>query len=252
MVYGKTDGHARCNIPRIADLLEIGVDADGTIEKNMVQNIQNRHQPSRFHGDVSDKDNNKAEIFQGKYLSFTIPDNPFSNQRADKIINDICYHHQRSDFLNRKIELFDQQKDSESHENLPPGTGHKRQEIKEPVFFADDYFFSLGAKEERLFEITDGNAYLVRTVDNEQVALAELGPGDFYGYFPFLDLGHEPYSASVYGTENIEVRELDIGSIQKEYEQLSSTFRNIIENITTSISVTTMLACEQQKKNKKK
>lgn len=109
-----------------------------------------------------------------------------------------------------------------------------------------------GAKEERLFEITDGNAYLVRTVDNEQVALAELGPGDFYGYFPFLDLGHEPYSASVYGTENIEVRELDIGSIQKEYEQLSSAFRNIIENITTSISVTTMLACEQQKKNKKK
>ena len=89
-------------------------------------------------------------------------------------------------------------------------------------------------------------------MDNEQVALAELGPGDYYGYFPFLDLGHEPYSASVYGTENIEVRELDIESIQKEYEQLSSAFRNIIENITTSISVTTMLACEQQKKNKKK
>jgi len=109
-----------------------------------------------------------------------------------------------------------------------------------------------GAKEERLFEITDGNAYLVRTTDNEQIALAELGPGDYYGHFPFLDLGHEPYSASVYGTENIEVRELDVESIQKEYEKLSSTFRNIIENITTSISVTTMLACEQKKKNKKK
>jgi hypothetical protein len=45
---------------------------------------------------------------------------------------------------------------------------------------------------------------------------------------------------------------MDTDSLQQEYQQLSTTFKNIIEHLATCISVTTMLACDYKKKTSKK
>jgi hypothetical protein len=81
--------------------------------------------------------------------------------------------------------------------------------------------------------------------------LVELKTGDFFGHIPFLKMGHEPHAASVFASKDLKIAPLDVGGMQKEHEQLSSSFRNIIENIATSVSVTTMIACEYYKKTNK-
>jgi hypothetical protein len=59
-----------------------------------------------------------------------------------------------------------------------------------------------------------------------------------------LNAGHEPHSAGVFASPNIELRELDPIGLADEFHRLSTTMRNILNNIATSISVTTMLTCD--------
>lgn len=105
-----------------------------------------------------------------------------------------------------------------------------------------------GAKDAKAYMIDQGNAYLVRSADSLQIPLVKLGKEDYFGSFPFLDIGHEPFSAAVYGSEDLKFSEIDIKTLQKEYNQLSSTVKRIIENIAMNISVTTMLVSNMQKK----
>ncbi len=109
-----------------------------------------------------------------------------------------------------------------------------------------------GAKDIKTYRINQGNAYIVRRSDSIQVPLVKLGKEDYFGTFPFLDIGHEPYSAAVYGSEDLRYSEVDIRVIQKEYDQLSSTVKRIIENIAMNISVTSVLVTDMQKKPGKK
>lgn len=110
-----------------------------------------------------------------------------------------------------------------------------------------------GKKEERLLTITQGEAFVVRHTDKGYVPLAHLYEGDFLGNVPFLDIGHEPYSASVFASEGlIKVKTLNQDNLQKDYNKLSSTFKKIIENLATCISATSIKACEFHKKTGKK
>ncbi|MFC1516815.1 cyclic nucleotide-binding domain-containing protein [Thermodesulfobacteriota bacterium] len=113
-------------------------------------------------------------------------------------------------------------------------------------------FIKQGAEQEKLFSITQGEAYIVRQTDKIHVPLAKLGKGDFFGQVPFLDIGHEPYSASVLGTEDLEVTEMDPEKLESAYQQLSPTFKNMIDHLVTSLSVTTALAGDTYKKAERK
>jgi len=105
-----------------------------------------------------------------------------------------------------------------------------------------------GKEDERLLSVTQGEAYVVRQIDNIYVPLATLHEGDFFGHVPFLDIGHEPYSASVFGSENLETRPLDSESLQEGFDQISTTLKNLIEHTATCLSVTTKIACDFHKK----
>lgn len=109
-----------------------------------------------------------------------------------------------------------------------------------------------GDKKEKLYMITAGNAQVVRTAEKRNVALVSLGAQDYFGYHPFLDMGQEPYSASVVGSEDIAVKELDLAKLRAEYDQLSTTVKHLIENIATNVSVTTLAACDLFLKMKSK
>jgi len=110
-----------------------------------------------------------------------------------------------------------------------------------------------GESNDKIFTIKSGEASVVRRLGKAYVPLAHLSVGDVFGHIPFIDMGQEPKSASVFAEkDNIEVTELDPNQLYKEYENVSQTFKNIIENLATCISATSNLACEYYKKLKKK
>lgn len=105
-----------------------------------------------------------------------------------------------------------------------------------------------GESTEKLFMIEAGEACIVRKAKHGYVPLATLEKRDFYGYVPFLDMGQEPFSAMVLGSEDLEVSEIDPEIFQNEHNQLSTTFKNIIDHLATCISVTTIVASDFHKK----
>jgi len=109
-----------------------------------------------------------------------------------------------------------------------------------------------GDSEESLFEITKGVAHIVRHTEHGYVPLGSLYPGDFFGNIPFLDLGQEPFHASVFGSENLEFKKMSPDSLQQEYNQLQPTIKNFIDHLATCISVTSMVTCELHKKSSRK
>lgn len=108
---------------------------------------------------------------------------------------------------------------------------------------------SQGKTENRLFRITGGEATVVRHTEQGHVPLARLGKGDFFGKVPFFDLGQEPHSASVYGSEDLETEAMDLETLQAEYDRVSGTFKKLIEHLSTCISVTSRVARDFNKKN---
>jgi CRP-like cAMP-binding protein len=113
-----------------------------------------------------------------------------------------------------------------------------------------DLLIKQGEGEKRVFRITGGEAAIVRTTDHGDVLLANLSMGDFIGPPPFVEIGHEPHSASVYASEGLEVNRVDIEALHNEYNKVSSTWRNIIEHTQNCISVTTSMTCDFAKAGK--
>jgi len=106
-----------------------------------------------------------------------------------------------------------------------------------------------GDSEEKIFAVSKGSACLVRRTKYGYVPLASLLQGDVFGRIPFLDVGHEPDAASVFGSEDLKVKSLDVEDLKNEFDALSTTFQNMLEHIATSIVVTTRLACNFQRKH---
>ena len=98
-----------------------------------------------------------------------------------------------------------------------------------------------GCTKERLFLITEGEAVVVKTNSKGSLPLLTLGKGDFFGYVPFWEIGHEPRSASVYGSKDLKANKLKLEKLQIEYENLSGTFKNLIDNVSSYISLSTKI-----------
>jgi CRP-like cAMP-binding protein len=109
-----------------------------------------------------------------------------------------------------------------------------------------------GDSEDSLFEITKGAAHIVRHTEHGYVPIGSLYEGDFFGNLPFLDLGQEPFNASVFGSEDLEFKKMSPESFQQEYNQLQPTLKNFIDHLSTCISVTSMVTCEFHKKSNRK
>ncbi|MGD8713221.1 MAG: cyclic nucleotide-binding domain-containing protein [Desulfobacterales bacterium] len=106
-----------------------------------------------------------------------------------------------------------------------------------------------GKNEERLFRIRSGEAIVARETNNAIVPLVHLKEGAYFGHMPFFDIGHEPYSASVFASSDLKISAVKPQELQKEYNELSSTLKNIFEHLATCISATTLIACDYFKKS---
>lgn len=103
-----------------------------------------------------------------------------------------------------------------------------------------------GDTENKLFVIKRGEASVASQIGKTPVLLAHLIPGDFFGPVPFMDIGHEPASASVFA-DDIEYSNLNPDRLQREYDRISTTVRNIIDNLAACVSYTSIQACEYAK-----
>jgi len=104
-----------------------------------------------------------------------------------------------------------------------------------------------GEEENRLFRVQQGLVSLVQKTENGFVPLARLERDDLFGYIPFLDLGHEPKFASALASNDLKIQTLNPDIIQQEYDSISTSFKNIIENIATCIHSMTKVLNNQQK-----
>ncbi|MBU1053783.1 MAG: cyclic nucleotide-binding domain-containing protein [Proteobacteria bacterium] len=106
-----------------------------------------------------------------------------------------------------------------------------------------------GSPNNKCYKITEGEVLIVRNTKNGYLPIVNLSAGDYIGQIPFINIGQEPHSASVLGSTNIKATAIETGNIQKEYDNLSLTFKNILENIGSCISATTMVASELHRKS---
>ncbi|MBU4011267.1 MAG: cyclic nucleotide-binding domain-containing protein, partial [Proteobacteria bacterium] len=81
-----------------------------------------------------------------------------------------------------------------------------------------------GSANNKCYKITEGEVLIVRNTKNGYLPIVDLCAGDFIGQIPFMNIGHEPHSASVLGSKNIKASAIETGDIQKEYDGLSLTF----------------------------
>ncbi len=110
-----------------------------------------------------------------------------------------------------------------------------------------------GQKEDnKLYQIKEGEVSIVQKTEAGMIPLATLGSGNCFGSVPFLDIGHEPIGASVYASKDFEVRKLDTGALEEEYNNdISPMMRNLIESTATSVNVTTRVVGNRLKESLK-
>jgi CRP-like cAMP-binding protein len=125
---------------------------------------------------------------------------------------------------------------------------HNKNEKLKDVIKGKKPVIKQGQNEDRLFKIKEGEVLIARETESGQVPLAYLQKGEFFGNIPFLDMGHEPHSASVFALPNLKLSVVDSQKIQDEHEKISSTLKNIFQHMAASVSVTTLVASEFHKK----
>ncbi|NLA74872.1 MAG: DUF4388 domain-containing protein [Deltaproteobacteria bacterium] len=76
-----------------------------------------------------------------------------------------------------------------------------------------------------------------------------LEKSDVIGNIPFVDFGHEPNSAIIIPSKGLKTEKMDHVEIQKEYDKLSKTFKNLIYNICNYIRNTTGYVARLQAKS---
>jgi CRP-like cAMP-binding protein len=100
----------------------------------------------------------------------------------------------------------------------------------------------MGSKNDQLYCITEGQAYVVGKTSKGPLPLLALQKNDVFGNFPFMDMGQEPRNASVAATQDLRTVVLNAEDLQTSYDHLSQTFKGMIFNICTCVSITTKLA----------
>jgi len=93
--------------------------------------------------------------------------------------------------------------------------------------------------EDGVYQIKKGQAVVVRQMNNGSLELCQLSKNDVVGHIPFLNTSHEPHSASLYVSADFEYDPIDLKPVRKEFDQMTQTFKNLIQHTTNSISVTT-------------
>ncbi|MBW2708612.1 MAG: DUF4388 domain-containing protein [Deltaproteobacteria bacterium] len=122
---------------------------------------------------------------------------------------------------------------------------HSGIHANEKASFSSEGKLSAGKQAETPSLIERGHATIVEDIKSQPFAFINLHKNDFFGPLPFLEMGHEPFSASVYFSEDLKSTPLDPEALQSEYDQLSDTLKSMIEFSLNCISIATMAVRRQ-------
>ncbi|MFC1579596.1 DUF4388 domain-containing protein [Thermodesulfobacteriota bacterium] len=106
-----------------------------------------------------------------------------------------------------------------------------------------DLFLEKGSMSSDAFAITGGESYVIIETNGGSLPLLKLERSDVFGFMPFMEMGHEPHSAAIFGTKDLGVQTLDMDKLRWEYEGLSGTFKSLISNMSDCVSTTTGTVC---------
>lgn len=101
-----------------------------------------------------------------------------------------------------------------------------------------------GQQEDSLYVIERGKVDIVKTIESGDVVLGTLKKGDFFGHMPFIGINHEPEYASIIASKNTKIGKADAMAFRKEYDDLSMTFANLVDNLSTCVSTTVDVICD--------
>jgi hypothetical protein len=100
-----------------------------------------------------------------------------------------------------------------------------------------------GGSLDDLFLITAGEIYVVGQTPKGYLPLATLNRDDVFGSVPFIDMGHDPQYTAVIASKDVKVDKINKNNIKREYDHLTPTFKNLVENVGSCVSMTTKIAC---------
>jgi len=143
MVDSEPDGHAGSDIGRFGDFLKEGADGDCTVEKNMIDDVeQGYYQPAVDKG-VGNKYKNECPIFHRKNFLFSKPVDASANKGGKIVIDAVVQEKEDSDFLDGIIEFLHQEEDSKGDKYLATGAGHESEAIIQPVLLPENHLLML-------------------------------------------------------------------------------------------------------------
>ncbi len=119
---------------------------------------------------------------------------------------------------------------------------HRKKYIPDGFTKGKQIIMKKGSKNKGLFTIKEGKIDIVGSTKKGDIPLLTLGRNDTFGYFPFMDFGHEPGNVLVLATKDIKAERVNDRLIKEEYAQLSGTLKGLISNVGTCICNTTKLA----------
>ncbi len=90
-----------------------------------------------------------------------------------------------------------------------------------------------------IYKILNGTAVVVKKINNHFLHLCLLKADDIIGNIPFLSTSHEPHSAEVYVSDDFATEEIDLIDLKEDYDELSTTLKNMAFHTSTCLSVTT-------------
>lgn len=102
-----------------------------------------------------------------------------------------------------------------------------------------------GSHTQDAYLINEGSGYVVGQTPKGPIPLLPLGKKDVFGSLPFVEIGHEPQQASVLASGDLKLTKLNTDKLQEEFDHLSRTFKNLLINVCTCVSVTTQLALRE-------
>ena len=102
---------------------------------------------------------------------------------------------------------------------------------------AGDVIFKEGSHGSAVYVLSSGKVEISKIVQGKKIVFGIFGPGDMFGEMSYLDPA--PRSATVTALEDTVLELLDKDFLDKEFNQISSDFREIIRGLVRRLRNTT-------------
>jgi CRP-like cAMP-binding protein len=106
----------------------------------------------------------------------------------------------------------------------------------------EKFLIKPGDEKTGLFKIVSGSADVVHISNRKMLRLATIGPGHYYGDFPFTDVGQEPSRAGIIGSADLKTELADRKKIGREFERIPAPLKKIYLHMLQSLALTTQSA----------